>query len=134
MIAAAVAQVVVGGNHVQPQGSGLPVNLTNNQSGHNHLTINNQTEQRRSGTDVRNGGCDNRSIQVNSDLETLGVEYTPGFRSRSGSTYKINQTNVGPKDKYEGSGPVSTGRFISDGISQLTMGSFQVTFSPVVKN
>ena len=134
MIAAAVAQVVAGSNNVQTQGSIVPVNLTNNETCQTHFSTNNPIERTCSAIDVHKSGCDNKGININDASENPSPDDISGFRSGSGSTLQVQQSNFGSKDPFEGSGPVDTARFISDGISQLTMGSFQVIFVPMTKN
>ena len=128
MIAAAVAQVVVGSNNVQAENIGLPIQI-NNQQVLNTPIINSQNERRCSGTEFNSGVCDNNSNNVTSDLEPNGQGHATNFGSRSGSTYHINHSNVGHQDKNVYAGHVATSRFLSDGISQLTMGSFQVEYN-----
>ena len=125
MIAAAVAQVVVGSNNVQGENIGLPIQI-NNQPILNNPVLNNQNERRCSGTDLNSGVCDNNSNNVMSDLDPYGLGHATNFASRSGSTYHLNQSNVGNQDKNGYAGHIANSRFLSDGISQLTMGSFQV--------
>jgi len=125
MIAAAVAQVVVGSNNVQGENIGLPIQI-NNQPILNTPIINCQNERRCSGTEINNGVCDSNSNNITSDLEPNGQGRATHFGSRSGSTYQLNRSNVGHQDKNGYAGHIATSRFISDGISQLTMGSFQV--------
>ena len=60
MIAAAVAQVVVGGNNVQTEVSGSPTSPSNNPLCQNHLIVNYQNDRRYSGSEVNNGVCENK--------------------------------------------------------------------------
>ena len=128
MIAAAVAQVVAGNtNNVQGEGISVPMNIVNNQLNQTHLTVNHLLPERRcSGTGANNSVCDIKSTYLKSDILTTNQERTPEIRSPSGSTLNLNQVNNGDKSKDSYKEQLATSRFISDGISQLTMGSFQV--------
>ena len=130
MIAAAVAQVVVGSNNLQGENIGLPIQI-NNQPIINNLITNHQNERRGSGTEFNNGVCDDNSNNLMSDLETNGQGNITNFGSRSGSTYHLNHSNVGHQDKNGYPGHIAASRFLSDGISQLTMGSFQVEYNGI---
>ena len=126
MIAAAVAQVVVGNSNIPPEASGTTLIGSNNQVNQNSVVINYQNERRCSGPEVVSAIPDNNTINNMNDNDTIGNENTPG--SQSESTCNLNHNNIGdalPNKNVFNDHP-SASRFISDGISQLTMGSFQV--------
>ena len=125
MMAAAVAQVVVGNNNVQQEVSGTAANGIMNQIHQNAAVIHNLTERRCSGPEVDSIIPDNKTINTSKDNDLNGNNDSPG--SQSEATCNINQNPVDSvRIKNEINDHPSTSRFISDGISQLTMGSFQV--------
>ena len=125
MMAAAVAQVVVGNNNIQQEVSGSGPMGNMNQIHQNTAAIHNLTERRCSGPDVNSVMPDNKTINTSNDNDLNGNNDSPG--SQSEATCNINQNPVDSvRIKNEINDHPSTSRFLSDGISQLTMGSFQV--------
>ena len=126
MIAAAVAQVVVGNSNIPPDASGTTLMGSNNQVNQNPVVIHFQNDRRCSGPEAVSPILDNNNINNINGNDANGNENTPG--SQSETTFNLNHNNVGdalPNQNAFNDHP-STSRFISDGISQLTMGSFQV--------
>lgn len=126
MIAAAVAQVVVGNSNIPPEASGTTLMGSNNQVNQNPVVINYQNDRRCSGPENVSPILDNNNINNIDENDANGNENTPG--SQSETTCNLNHNNVGDAlpNKNAFNDHPSTARFISDGISQLTMGSFQV--------
>ena len=125
MMAAAVAQVVVGNNNVPQELSGTGPMGNMNQIHQNTSNIHNLTERRCSGPEANSIMPDNKTINTSNDNDLNGNNDSPG--SQSEVTCNIHKNPVDSvRIKNEINDHPSTSRFISDGISQLTMGSFQV--------
>ena len=125
MMAAAVAQVVVGNSNVLQEVSGTAANGNMSQMHQNTAIIHNLTERRCSGPEVNSVMPDNKTINTSNDNDLNGNNDSPG--SQSEVTCNIHQNPVDSvRIKNEINDYPSTSRFVSDGISQLTMGSFQV--------
>ena len=126
MIAAAVAQVVVGNNGTPQELAETTPTGSNNPMHQNTAVLNHLNERRCSGPEARSTTSpDNKIVNFSNDVDITRNCTSPG--SQTESTSNLNNSPLSPihiKDGYNDY--PSNCRFISDGISQLTMGSFQV--------
>ena len=126
MIAAAVAQVVVGNNGTPQEVAGTTPTGSNNPMHQNPAVLNHLNERRCSGPEARSTTSpDNKIVNVSNEVDFTTNCNSPG--SQSESTSNVNNNPISAIHIKNGCNDhPSTSRFISDGISQLTMGSFQV--------
>ena len=126
MIAAAVAQVVVGNNNTQQETSGTSPTGNNIPMHQNSLVLNHLNERRCSGPEASSIMTpENNVTNVPNENNLNGNNHSPGALSESTSNVNKNPHPTIPIKNGVNDHP-STSRFLSDGISQLTMGSFQV--------
>ena len=126
MIAAAVAQAVVGNNGTPQEVAGTTPTGSNNPMHQNPAVLNHLNERRYSGPEARSTTSpDNKIVNVSNEVDFITNCNSPG--SQSESTSNVNNNPISAIHIKNGCNDhPSTSRFISDGISQLTMGSFQV--------
>ena len=126
MIAAAVAQAVVGNNGTPQDVAGTTLTGSNNPMHQNPTVPSYLNERRCSGPEARSTTSpDNKTVNISNEVDFTTNCTSPG--SQSESTSNVHNNPKSPTHIKNGyNDHPSTSRFISDGISQLTMGSFQV--------
>ena len=126
MIATALAQAVHGNNNIQTEINVNPVSIQDDQLCQNTLVLNENIACSNTGTELNTSkeltGCneDNNELQENDEI------YTSEFASPSLSMRNVEQGGRLDRNCDANNEELKTSRFIPDGISQLTMGSFQV--------
>ena len=126
MIATALAQAVHGSNNIQTDINVNPVSIQADQLCQNTSVLNENITGSNTGTELNTSKELTRCNNDNTELQENDEIYTSEFASPS-----LSMRNAEPGGRLDRSCDVNDeelkrSRFIPDGISQLTMGSFQV--------
>ena len=126
MIATALAQAVHGSNNVQADINVNPVTIQGDQLCPNTLVSNENIACSNTGTELNTSKELTRCNNDNTELQENDEIYTSEFASPSLSMRNVEQTVRLDRNCDANNQELKSSRFIPDGISQLTMGSFQV--------
>ena len=126
MIATALAQAVHGSNNIQAEISVNPVSIQGDQLCQNTLVFNENINRSNTGTELNTSKELTRCNNDNTELQENDEIYTSEFASPSLSMRNVEQTVRLDRNCDANNQELKSSRFIPDGISQLTMGSFQV--------
>ena len=126
MIATALAQAVHGSNNIQTEINVNPVSTQGDQLCQNTLVLNENITRSNTGTELNTSKGLIRCNDDNTELQENDQIYSSEFASPSLSMRNAEQTARLDRNCDANGEESKTSRFIPDGISQLTMGSFQV--------
>ena len=126
MIATALAQAVHGSNNIQTDINVNPVSIQADQLCQNTSVLNENITGSNTGTELNTSKELTRCNNDNTELQENDEIYTSEFASPSLSMRNADQSTRLDRNCDANNEELKTSRFIPDGISQLTMGSFQV--------
>ena len=126
MIATALAQAVHGSNNIQTDINVNPVSIQADQLCQNTSVLNENITGSNTGTELNTSKELTRCNNDNTELQENDEIYTSEFASPSLSMRNVEQTVRLDRNCDANNQELKSSRFIPDGISQLTMGSFQV--------
>ena len=126
MIATALAQAVHGSNNIQTDINVNPVSIQADQLCQNTSVLNENITGSNTGTELITSKELTRCNNDNTELQENDEIYTSEFASPSLSMRNVEQTVRLDRNCDANNQELKSSRFIPDGISQLTMGSFQV--------
>ena len=126
MIATALAQAVHGSNNIQTDINVNPVSIQADQLCQNTSVLNENITGSNTGTELNTSKELTRCNNDNTELQENDEIYTSEFASPSLSMRNVEQIVRLDRNCDANNQELKSSRFIPDGISQLTMGSFQV--------
>ena len=128
MIATALAQAVHGSNNIQTENIANPISIQGDQLCQNTFVLNENTPSSNIGAEINTSKGITQCNNDNNELQENDQIYSSEFASPSLSMRNVEQTARLDGNCDENNEELKSSRFIPDGISQLTMGSFQVVF------
>ena len=128
MIATALAQAVHGSNNIQTETNANPVSIQSDQQCQNTLVLNENIACSNIGTELTTSKGHTRYNDDNTGFQEGDQICSSELASPSPSMRNAEQTSRLDRNCDANNEELKRSRFIPDGISQLTMGSFQVVF------